>query len=287
MVMDENIPEYHCFSFFWVLAQLERPWMQSGKNPQEDVQGVVQAGQSDNIINIRSTSTATGTNAENKDTSIISNSITNQGKDTSFLLPISHSKSTSLTDNGTAASESLVVNNDSASREPQHTQSTPPMSNVQESTTIESVNGSLRDGAAGSLVNKDSGSATPPKSPEPASTTNDSGMDVDVPATLDSNPVTMESTVPTSTTNVSGMDVDTPASANLKTTAPKESYQGAVAVAAPRWLNALNMDIYLQECSDAKEWQELVKSYYKFGEGNAINGVCSSIELLFFLLIPS
>ena len=42
--MDENIPEYHCFSFFWVLAQLERPWMQPGKNPQEDVQGVVQAG---------------------------------------------------------------------------------------------------------------------------------------------------------------------------------------------------------------------------------------------------
>jgi hypothetical protein len=45
-------------------------------------------------------------------------------------------------------------------------------------------------------------------------------------------------------------------------------------VAAPAWLTALKMDVYLRECSDVKAWQVLVQSLYKFEVGNTINGVC-------------
>jgi hypothetical protein len=53
-----------------------------------------------------------------------------------------------------------------------------------------------------------------------------------------------------------------------------EESTNIVAVAAPAWLTALKMDVYLQDCSDAKAWRLLVQSLYKFEEGNAINGVC-------------
>lgn len=58
-----------------------------------------------------------------------------------------------------------------------------------------------------------------------------------------------------------GEEDHTPSSANI------------AMVAAPAWLTALNMDIYLEESSDAKEWQGLVQSLYKFENGNSINGV--------------
>ena len=50
-------------------------------------------------------------------------------------------------------------------------------------------------------------------------------------------------------------------------------------VAPPAWLSALNMDIYLQGCSDMTAWQELIESLYKFEKLNTINGVhhCDSI----------
>ena len=48
-------------------------------------------------------------------------------------------------------------------------------------------------------------------------------------------------------------------------------------VTAPAWLTTLNMDEYLQNCSDAKEWQELVQSLYKFEEANTTNGVSYNI----------
>lgn len=58
-----------------------------------------------------------------------------------------------------------------------------------------------------------------------------------------------------------GEEDHTPSSANI------------AMVAAPAWLTALNMDIYLEESSDAKEWQGLVQSLYKFENRNSINGV--------------
>ena len=51
-------------------------------------------------------------------------------------------------------------------------------------------------------------------------------------------------------------------------------------VTPPAWLTTLNMDVYLQECSDAKAWQGLVQSLYKFEEGNSINGVCITTSIL-------
>jgi hypothetical protein len=92
------------------------------------------------------------------------------------------------------------------------------------------------------------------------------------------------------------MDVDVaPASATDQTSNPVamaidlevgEESTNVVAVAAPAWLTALSMDVYLQECSDTKAWQVLVQSLYKFEEGNTINGV-SQYNTTFFLLIPS
>ena len=85
-----------------------------------------------------------------------------------------------------------------------------------------------------------------------------------------------------STTNDSGMDVNAPVSATDQTSNPVpmevdkemgEESTNIVMVTAPAWLAALNMDVYLQECSDVKEWQALVQSLYKFEEGNAINRV--------------
>ena len=51
-------------------------------------------------------------------------------------------------------------------------------------------------------------------------------------------------------------------------------------VTAPAWMTMLNMDVYLQECSDVKEWQGLVQSLYKFEEGDSINGVCITTSIL-------
>ena len=87
---------------------------------------------------------------------------------------------------------------------------------------------------------------------------------------------------PTSTTKNSDMDVDEPASGTVQTLDPppidvdeekEEVSTNVVEVAAPPWLTAHHMDVYLQECSIAKEWQLLVQSLYKFEEGNAIKGV--------------
>jgi hypothetical protein len=44
-------------------------------------------------------------------------------------------------------------------------------------------------------------------------------------------------------------------------------------VAPPAWLIALNMDVYLRECSDATAWQGLIESLYRFENLNTINGV--------------
>lgn len=46
-----------------------------------------------------------------------------------------------------------------------------------------------------------------------------------------------------------------------------------VTVAPPGWLTAQNMDGYLKNCSEAKAWQALVHSLYKFEERNTTNGV--------------
>ena len=51
-------------------------------------------------------------------------------------------------------------------------------------------------------------------------------------------------------------------------------------VAAPAWMTVLNMDVYLQECSNVKEWQGLVQSLYKFEEGNSIDRVCITTSIL-------
>ena len=59
-----------------------------------------------------------------------------------------------------------------------------------------------------------------------------------------------------------GEEARTPSTANIAMIAP------------PAWLTTLKMDVYLQECSNAKEWQGLVQSLYKFENGNSINGVC-------------
>lgn len=185
---------------------------------------------------------STTLNSENTATSIIDNFITHQGTDASFLLATSAiSQSNTTSDDGTAAS--LVVNNDSASREPHQDtgSSTPPMSTTNDS----------NDSTAASLViNNDSASRELEPHQDTASTTIESGMDVDAPPSATettSNPVSEES--------------------------GQEEITNLVAVAAPGWLSAINMDIYLQECSDAKEWQGLVQSLYKFEEGNTINGV--------------
>jgi hypothetical protein len=73
----------------------------------------------------------------------------------------------------------------------------------------------------------------------------------------------------TLTTNDTGpMDID-----KSETISNLSSSTNFATVAAPAWLTALKMDIYLQECSDEKAWQVLVQSLYKFEVGNTINGV--------------
>ena len=44
-------------------------------------------------------------------------------------------------------------------------------------------------------------------------------------------------------------------------------------VTPPAWLIALNMDVYLWECSDVTAWQGLIESLYRFENLNTINGV--------------
>ena len=53
----------------------------------------------------------------------------------------------------------------------------------------------------------------------------------------------------------------------------KSSSTDVAVIAPPAWLSALNMDVYLQGCSDMTAWQELIESLYKFEKLNTINGV--------------
>ena len=53
----------------------------------------------------------------------------------------------------------------------------------------------------------------------------------------------------------------------------KSSSTDMAVIAPPAWLSALNMDVYLQGCSDTTAWQELIESLYKFEKLNTINGV--------------
>ena len=53
----------------------------------------------------------------------------------------------------------------------------------------------------------------------------------------------------------------------------KSSSTDVAVIAPPAWLSALNMDVYLQGCSDTTAWQELIESLYKFEKLNTINGV--------------
>jgi hypothetical protein len=87
---------------------------------------------------------------------------------------------------------------------------------------------------------------------------------------------------PTSTVKESGMDVDASASStdHPSIQVPMdvdeeigEESTNIVTVAPPGWLTAQNMDVYLKDCSEAKAWQALVHSLYKFEERNTINGV--------------
>ena len=101
-------------------------------------------------------------------------------------------------------------------------------------------------------------SLTPTKPPASPVILNDSGaMDVD---TLGA------TTEPTSQLDAMEVDkekaeVHTPSSANISM------------VEALAWLTALNMDVFLQDCSDVKAWQGLVQSLYMFEALNTINRV--------------
>ena len=98
----------------------------------------------------------------------------------------------------------------------------------------------------------------------------------------------------TATNNPESMDVDassngTDSSSNpdpmqvdeeKRAESPVTSSTSAVAVGPPTWLAALQMDAYLQECSDLKAWQQLVTSLYKFENLNTVNRVRISILFL-------
>ena len=53
----------------------------------------------------------------------------------------------------------------------------------------------------------------------------------------------------------------------------KQGSTDIITVAPPGWLAALNMDVYLKECSDTKAWKGLVQFFYEFEGKNTINGV--------------
>ena len=94
-------------------------------------------------------------------------------------------------------------------------------------------------------------------------------------------------TVPSLTTDdPPSMDIDTgkngseslvradPMQVDVENRPKGESSSTDVAgVAPPAWLIALNMDVYLQECSDATAWRGLIESLYKFENLNTISGV--------------
>jgi hypothetical protein len=98
--------------------------------------------------------------------------------------------------------------------------------------------------------------------PAPTLTMDDSGpMDVNIPGSA---------TEPTSNPDPVELDEE------MGKEAPVPPFTSSVAIiVAPAWLTALNMDVYLQECSDTKVWQGLVQALYKFKEVNMINGVCA------------
>ena len=178
-----------------------------------------------------------------------------------------------------SASSSLAVNNDIASLDDRSTASlavnndSAPLDNG--STAFLAVNDSapLDNGSTASLaVNNDS---APLDDGSTALAVNNHTTSLD------------DGTAASLAANVNNddraMDVDARASTTDQTSNPVpmdvdqeigEESTNIVAVAAPAWLTALKMDVYLQDCSDAKAWRLLVESLYKFEEGNVINGVC-------------
>ena len=227
---------------------------------------------SDACCNI-STSTATGTTrkSENTATNDIDNSITHQGKDS--IVPVS-----TTNDSDDCTAPSLIVNDHSASWEPlQDTGSTtPPLASSTNDSDRTAPSLIVNDHSASREPLQDTGS-TAQTMTTVAFTTNNSDMDDDAPA-LGTDETS--NSVPRESGQEETANVGAPASATDEpsNSVPRESGQeeiaNIVAVSAPGWLNTLNMDIYLQGCSDTKEWQELVQSLYKFEEGNTINGVC-------------
>lgn len=86
----------------------------------------------------------------------------------------------------------------------------------------------------------------------------------------------------TSTAKELGLDINGSTSSTDQTSiqdtmdVDEEIKQGStdiITVAPPGWLAALNMDVYLKECSDTKAWKGLVQSFYEFEGKNTINGV--------------
>ena len=126
-------------------------------------------------------------------------------------------------------------------------------------------------------------SAEPHQAPElttPASTlTNDSGMNIVPSASASATEVT---------SNPDPMEVDQEKGKEVRMDLDHKKGEEAhmslstkvAMVAAPAWMTMLNMYVYLQECSDVKEWQGLVQSLYKFEEGNSINRVCITTSIL-------
>jgi hypothetical protein len=92
--------------------------------------------------------------------------------------------------------------------------------------------------------------------------------------------------IPQSNTTLDKEAPEAPASesVNVTTSNPvRMEVDNPVAVKAPGWLSAVKMDVYLQDCSEAEAWQTLVKTLYKFEEGNAIYGVCHLTGFIVFL----
>jgi hypothetical protein len=195
------------------------------------------------------------------------------------------SNTTVTSDDSTGGS--LDVNKDSASREHlQDPESTTPRNDTSLSLSTSSIPESNTTVTSDNItaaflaINNDSTSREPQQDPEsttprrndtsqvttpPMSAMMDSGMD----ATVDALP----SASTHQTSNPDSMDVDQEIG---------EESINVVGVAAPAWLTAHNMDVYLQECSNVKGWQMLVQSLYKFEMGNAIKGVRHYICIVVF-----
>ena len=71
------------------------------------------------------------------------------------------------------------------------------------------------------------------------------------------------------TSNLDPMEVDKEKGEETHTLSSAD----VAVVSVPAWLTSINMDLYFEQCSDAKAWQALVQSLYKFEEANTTNGV--------------